>query len=84
MSAGLIIFFLRIPTTVDVRNRWIEVIESHQQYDYEAQYFNMCELHFERDRIIPNGIGKFTLKKGTLPSIFPEKKRFVQCTLFSW
>lgn len=61
---------------VDLRDKWIVNIETHQQYDYENVYFSVCELHFEPDAIIRNG-SRFKLKKGTLPTIFPDKKKWV-------
>lgn len=65
-----------MPKVVDLRDKWIQNIETHQQYDWEPVYFSVCELHFEPDAIIRHG-SSFKLKKGTLPTIFPDKKMWV-------
>lgn len=59
-----------VPYEPYVRAKWIEAIETYQEFDYTPTRFHLCENHFQ-----PNDIQRFgtrtTLKPGTIPSIFP-------------
>lgn len=65
------LFAYRIPPAGEYREKWLEKILCHQEYDVQSSFDLICDLHFERFNIKwkSNGIA---LKKGTVPTIFPK------------
>lgn len=59
-----------------VRKQWIENILAHQEYDASSIKIRLCELHFDPENIkkgIINGKHWRELKKGSVPTVFPER-----------
>lgn len=72
-----IMFIRRIPTKSGDRQNWIDAIKTNQIFDEKASLrFAICDLHF-----LPENINREKtrnkLKNGAIPSIFPNKERYV-------
>lgn len=63
--------FVSVPSDSDRRNEWIKAIEQHQIFNYKISKFYVCELHFSPESIYRNG-ARVTVKKGFVPTIFPQ------------
>lgn len=67
----------RFEVDTTARRKWIQNIQAHQEFDSEEYgQIKICELHFD-PRKISSGRLRNQLEKGTLPTIFPERKRYV-------
>lgn len=61
-----------VPKETPLRVKWIAQIRRHQEFDDQSLCsYPVCSLHFDSDKIMQSG-KRTTLKKGTLPTIFPE------------
>lgn len=61
----------RIKGDGDAREKWIEAIETYQQFDHNSAQYSICEAHFdESDFIIKRN--KRALQNGAIPTKFPE------------
>lgn len=62
----------RMPNSGELREKWIQSIESHQQFssnDEHTLYYTVCSNHFERTEIT-GGVNR-RLKPGVYPTLFP-------------
>lgn len=57
----------------DDRQKWIDAIETHQEFDRHALRWNICELHFRPEQINRSRLRDKLIKR-VAPSIFPVKK----------
>lgn len=53
------------------RQKWIDAIETHQQFDYYVSRYFVCEQHFSVDAIKRIGF-RTDLKPNAIPTIFPQ------------
>lgn len=65
-----------LTTDPTVRERWIRSIRTYQKFDAEAGLIKVCQLHFDPRNIITKGKVNY-LQKGSFPTIFPERKTYV-------
>lgn len=71
--------------TIDpaTRERWIQNIRTHQKYVAETGLIKICHLHFD-PKCISKGKDRHHLTKGSLPTIFPERKTYVHMMKFCY
>lgn len=53
------------------RQKWINAIETHQEFDYTVSRFFVCESHFTTGSIQRRGKNT-SLDANAVPSIFPD------------
>lgn len=58
------------PTT---REKWIQNIRTHQKFDADTFIIKICHLHFDPLNILKSKDRQY-LKKGSVPTAFPERK----------
>lgn len=63
--------YFSVPIDQPLRNKWIEQICRHQTFDPVPIRYPICALHFDPECIVKHG-KRTTLKKGTVPTYFPE------------
>lgn len=68
----------RIPSSVEIRNGWLEKVAEHQEVVYNVvKCFSLCNLHFS-----PNSFtGEGGLLSNAIPTIFPIRNLWVN---FVW
>lgn len=54
----------------EIRTEWIATISGYQEHDFYG-YFIICEHHFKTKDFCEEN-GKKVLRKGVIPSVFPE------------
>lgn len=65
------IFYSRVKSDGEIRDKWIAAIETYQKFDCFAARYEICEGHFDESDFIIKG-DKRTLKPNSVPSKFPE------------
>lgn len=56
----------------EVRDKWMENIQAHQEFDSNTTKIKVCELHFKPGDMV-QGKQRKELKKGGYPTVFPER-----------
>lgn len=54
------------------REKWIEVIDQHQEFSHYIADFQLCELHFDETQIMLNKKNEQCFKPNPIPNIFPQ------------
>lgn len=69
-----------VPAKGELRQKWIDAIQTHQKFDHDALRFSMCELHFRSEDMNRQRL-KNHLNKDAIPSFFPNSEKYVLRTI---